>query len=289
MTPSIPSPELEAISPEHQAAQEKLANVLQGCDRLLVAYSGGVDSALLLDFALEVMGRERVLGVLARSETLTDREYDEAKALAVARDWPLREIEYSELEIENYADNPTNRCYFCKKEMFGRLTDLCASWEFTHIADGTNADDVGDHRPGMAAARELKICSPLMDAGWTKSMIRSEARRRGMTNWSKPSGACLSSRFPYGTRITRNGLDQVASGEEFLIRMGVETCRVRHGGETCRIEVLPEDMPKLFVPETREKLLEHFRSIGFTYVTLDLKGYRTGSLNEILSSIEKAE
>lgn len=261
-----------------------LEALLRDLGRVAVAYSGGVDSALLLDVAHATLGPDAALGLIARSETLTDAEHDEAVALADARGWRLATITYSELAIPNYAANPTNRCFFCKNEMWERLLPIARARGFEVLCDGTNASDLGDHRPGMAAGRAHGIRSPLLEAGLTKDAIRAEARRRGLANWDKPSGACLSSRFPYGTTITRDALERVGAAEALLRGLGFRVLRVRHHDTIARVELGPDELARAVEPALRAAMSAGLRALGYAYVALDLDGYRTGSLNESLGA-----
>lgn len=250
--------------------------------RVLVALSGGVDSAVCMQIAHETLGFDNALGVTARSETLTESELAETRALAARQGWNHCVIEYSELEIPNYAANPVNRCYFCKHELFSRLTALARESGYACVVEGTNFDDRGDYRPGMAAANEFGTWAPLLQCEVTKAEVREMARHFGLPNWDKPSGACLSSRFPYGTPITREGLNQVAAAEEFLRSLGFRQVRVRHHDRLARIELPASEIPNLLQGEAYGRVAARLREIGYTYVTLDLAGYRTGSLNEVL-------
>lgn len=270
-------------TPELSAKFRQMAGRLEELGRVLVAFSGGVDSTLVLKLGTMVLG-ENCIGVTARSETLTDGEFELTRELA--REHRMRQeiVEYSELEIANYAENPINRCFFCKHELYSRLDGLAERWNAVAVLDGTNADDVGDYRPGQEAARQLQVVSLLREAGMTKADIRAMARELGLANWDKPSGACLSSRIPYGQTIDRAKLDQVAKGEAFLRSLGFRQVRVRHHDRIARIEVEPAEIPRLAHPEIRKPVEDFLRSLGFLYVVLDLAGYRTGSLNEALGA-----
>jgi uncharacterized protein len=250
---------------------------------VLVAFSGGIDSSLLLKVATDVLGPEKALGVTSLSESLSKEAYEGACALAQEMGFNQETIEYSELAIENYAENPINRCYFCKSELFGRLREIAEARGLEAVVEGSNFDDVGDHRPGMKAAGDLGICSPLKELEVTKDQIRAMAKTLGLPNWDMPSQACMSSRFPYGMTITKDGLDQVAEGEKFLRDLGFTQVRVRHLGSTAKIELLPEEMGRLFSVGVREEVIQHLKGIGFTYVTVDLQGYRTGAMNEAMN------
>jgi len=261
---------------------ERLRTTLQSYGSALIAYSGGVDSTFLLKVAVEALGRDKVLGVTARSESLTTRAFQLACDIAREHNLPQEVIEYSELDIEGYADNPVNRCYFCKSELFHRMRELADARGLAAVVEGSNADDVGDFRPGMKAAAELGMKSPLREVGLTKDEIRTLAREMGLPNWDRPSEACLASRFPYGEQITHEKLNQVGEAEGYIRGLGLRQVRVRHHGKVARIEVLPDDMPRLLDPATRQAIIAHFKQLGFHYITLDLQGYRTGSMNEML-------
>lgn len=271
----------------HPEQFEALVNHFQRLGKVLVAYSGGVDSTLLLKVGTLALG-ERCLGVIARSETLTDDEFDAAMALAREHGFNIEMVAYSELAIENYAQNTPNRCYFCKSELFGRLQALARERGITTLIDGTNADDVGDWRPGMQAAKELQVVSPLRDAGVTKAQIRDLAQALGLPNWDKPSAPCLSSRVAYGVTIDKAKLEQIAGGEKFLRQNGFRVARVRHHDQIARLEVVPEEIPRLMEPEMRALVAARLLELGFRYVTVDLLGYRMGSLNEGLKK-DKAQ
>lgn len=192
-----------------------------------------------------------------------------------------------ELEIEGFAKNPVNRCYFCKKELFTKVGEVAAKYGIKHVLDGSNLDDTGDYRPGMKAARELNVISPLKEAGLTKNDIRQLSKELNIPTWNKPSFACLSSRFPYGNEITVQKLSMVERAEQFLLDMGFRQLRVRHHGDIARIEVDPADRVKFFDLDVMDKVGNEFKAIGFKYVTLDILGYRTGSMNEVLSEKDK--
>jgi uncharacterized protein len=247
-----------------------------------VAYSGGVDSTLMLKIAVDTLGREKVVGVTARSESLTDRAYRIACDIAREYDLPIETIEHSELAVEGYAENSPNRCYHCKAALFSHLKEEAEKRGLAVVVEGSNADDVGDYRPGMRASADLGIKSPLREFGVTKDEIRALAKQLGLPNWDRPSEACLASRFPYGQKITQEKLDKVAAAEGYLRDMGLKQVRVRHHETIARVEVLPEDMARLLEPGVREDLVEKIKALGFLYVALDMAGYRTGSMNEAL-------
>jgi uncharacterized protein len=257
---------------------EELKGILKGTGGVLVAYSGGVDSALLLKAAVEVLG-DRALAVTAESETYPAHEIEDAACLA--RDLGARHltISTSELEMEEFAANPPERCFYCKKELLTKLLEIARAESIPVVADGSNVDDTGDFRPGLRAVAELGVRSPLREAGFTKADVRELSRQLGLSTWDKPSLACLASRFPYGHRISREELRQIAAAEQLLRELGLRQVRVRHYGETARIEVLEEEMPMLLEAETRKRIVAEFHRLGYLYVTLDLEGYRTGSMN----------
>jgi uncharacterized protein len=247
----------------------------------VVAFSGGVDSTLLLSVAHEVLG-DRALAVTAFSETYPTREGEAALELARSLGTPVVTIETSELEIENFADNPPERCFYCKSELFGKLLEVAKERGLPCVVDGSNADDLSDHRPGRQAACNLGVRSPLMEAGLSTHDIRQLSKERGLPTWDKPSLACLASRFPYGDRITAEKLRQVGEAESFLREQGFSQVRVRHHGDIARIEVEPDQVPRLLDGDLRRAVVDRLRALGFVYVTVDLQGFRSGSMNETL-------
>lgn len=269
--------------PETQEKLERLKASFREKGRALIALSGGVDSTLCMAVAHEVLGSENAMAITAKSETLTPDEFSFICDLARRRGWTHRTIEYSELEIPNYAENPVNRCFFCKHELYGRLADLAKEWGFACVVEGTNYDDLGDYRPGMQAASQQGTFAPLLLCEITKPEIREIARDiYDLPNWDKPSGACLSSRFPYGKQITREGIDRVAAAEDYLKSLGFTQLRVRHHENLARIELLPTELPRLFADSLNVTVTQKLRDIGFPYVTVDMVGYRTGSMNEVI-------
>jgi uncharacterized protein len=245
----------------------------------VVAFSGGVDSTFLLHAARVALG-DKVLAVTATSPTYPKSERDEADR--IAREWVVRHrfIESNELDIPGFSSNPPDRCYHCKKELFGLLSGIARKEGYAAVCDGSNADDLNDYRPGRRAARELGVRSPLLENGITKEEIRALSRNFSLPTAEKGSFACLSSRFPYGTEITEESLRRVESCEEILRGFGFRQFRVRVHGAVARIEVGPEEIPRLFEPPVADAVHEGFRKNGFLYVSVDLKGYRTGSMNE---------
>lgn len=260
----------------------KLEEILGQLGSVVVAYSGGVDSTLLLKVCLDTLGAGNVLAVTATSETYPSQERDAAVRTANLLGARHRLIETSELAIAAFADNPPDRCYHCKRELFAKLKEIANEEGLSHVVDGANYDDLSDHRPGRRAARELGVHSPLQEAGLAKPEIRTLSRQLELATWDKPSFACLASRFPYGTQISAKDLARVDQAEDFLRRLGIGQLRVRHHGATARIEVAAHDIPRLIAKETRESIVAHFQQLGYTYISVDLAGYRTGSMNEAL-------
>lgn len=260
---------------------------LKNLENVAIAYSGGVDSTFLLKVAYEVLG-DKVVAVTARSSTYPEREFNEATKYIKELGAKHVVIISEELEIEGFSKNPTNRCYYCKKELFTKVKKIAEEHGAKYVLDGSNADDVGDFRPGMTAAKQLNVLSPLKDAGLTKQDIRTLSKELKLSTWNKPAFACLSSRFPYGNEITAPKLSMVEKAEQFLLDLGFRQLRVRHHGDIARIEVNTEERSKFFDLDLMDKIGNEFKKIGFKYVTLDLLGYRTGSMNEVLSEEEKA-
>lgn len=264
---------------------EKLKHHLQSLQSVVIAFSGGVDSTFLLKVAAEVLG-DQVIAVTARSSTYPEREYKEACDYANKFGVKHITIVSEELEIEGFSDNPVNRCYFCKNELFSKMKEVANQNGVQYVLDGCNADDLGDYRPGMKAAKELGVVSPLLECGMTKEDIRLLSREAELPTWDKQAFACLSSRFPYGTKITVDKLEMVDKAEQFLLDAGLKNVRVRHHGDIARVEVARDERSKFFSEEFLDSVNTAFMEIGFTYTALDLKGYRTGSMNENLNIVK---
>jgi pyridinium-3,5-biscarboxylic acid mononucleotide sulfurtransferase len=265
---------------------QKLKDNITKLESVAIAYSGGVDSTFLLKVAFDLLG-ENVIAVTAKSSTYPIRELNAATTFAKKIGAKHIIMTSEELEIEGFAKNPVNRCYFCKKELFGKIKVIANREGLKQVLDGSNFDDIGDFRPGMEAAAELKVISPLKDVGLTKDEIRKLSKDLGLKTWDKPSFACLSSRFPYGTEITKGKLTKIELAEQFLMDIGFRQVRVRYEGNTARIEVSPEERVKFFDVDLLDKVGNKFKEIGFAYSTMDLLGYRTGSMNEVIEKIKK--
>lgn len=260
---------------------KNLEEILESLQSVIVAYSGGVDSAFLAVVANNVLG-ERALAVTAYSPSLTEVELNNAVELANKMKLNHRVIETTEVERPDYKQNTTARCYFCKDELYTQLGNIAQTEGYVSIANGTNLDDMSDFRPGLKAAKKYGVRSPLAESEFTKSDVREYSRRIEIPVWDKPSQACLSSRIPYGTVVTVEALTKIAKAEGFLNDLGLRQFRVRHHENIARIEVEPSEFGRLIETSVRESLVEYFKSIGYTYVTMDLLGFRSGSLNEIV-------
>ena len=258
-----------------------LRDYLTSLESVAVAFSGGVDSTFLLKTAHDVLG-ENAIAVTISSSLIPERELDEAKNFCSENKIPQIICKVNELEIEGFKDNPKNRCYICKKHLFSKILEIARQNNISNVIEGSNVDDLGDYRPGLKAIEELGIKSPLKFAGLKKSEIRELSQKLNLKTWNKPSFACLASRFVYGEEITKQKLKMVEKSEELLRNSGFNQFRVRIHGNIARIEILPEDFKKIIQDETRIKIYDELKNFGFSYVTLDLKGYRTGSMNELI-------
>jgi len=284
---SVNSDKREALDSETQAKYTHLQAILSEMESVLVAYSGGVDSALLLKVAHDVLG-ERAMGAIASSAAYAPEETAEAVAVAQQMGVSVLTLETHELEDERYAVNNFNRCYFCKSELFTQLEPLAKQHNLRYIAYGINKDDEGDFRPGQRAAREFDVRGPLKEAELGKKEIRALARFLGVPVWNKPALACFSSRIAYGTRVDVAALQMVYKAEKLLHELGFSQLRVRHHDKIARIEVERAEMPRLIEEEMSRKVTDGLRKIGYTYVTLDILGYRSGSMNEGFFKKKKA-
>jgi pyridinium-3,5-biscarboxylic acid mononucleotide sulfurtransferase len=263
----------------------ELEEILLPYTSALVAFSGGVDSSLALAVAARALPKHRVLAVTSNNETYLPSELDLAREFAESLGVEHLVVNTRELDDPNYASNPTNRCYFCKSTLYTDLAKLAEDRGYACVVDGANKDDEGDYRPGRKAAKELGVVSVLSEAGMTKTDVRELAKYLGLPTWDKPALACLSSRFPYGQEITPEKLSQVARAEEFLRREDFKQVRVRHHGEIARLEIGPDELERAFA--MREKISAELLDAGFLYVTLDLAGYKSGSLNRALKKDKK--
>jgi pyridinium-3,5-biscarboxylic acid mononucleotide sulfurtransferase len=276
---------IETAMTELELKAHRLEDSLRKVPSLVVAYSGGVDSAYLAYAAHRVLG-DRMLAVTALSASYSGRDRQEAETCVARFGLPHEFIETDELSNPAYRANNPDRCYFCKDELFDKLDALAESRGFAAVAYGVNVDDQGDWRPGQRAAREHRVLVPLLDAGLTKADIRELARRAGLPVWDRPASACLSSRIVYGIEVTPERLAVIEQGEEALRALGFRQFRVRYHEKLVRLEIAPEELPRALTPEMARKFVEVFKRLGFTYVTLDLEGYRQGSLNTHLVTLQ---
>lgn len=274
------------IPEETQRKYDELKAVLQEMRSVLVAFSGGVDSTFLVKVAQDVLG-DQIFAVIASSESYPKKETQGAIELANKLNIPHMVIRTWELDNPDFSNNPPDRCYHCKTELFSRMKEIAAKKGISFVLDGSNFDDMDDYRPGLLACEELGIKSPLKEVGLGKEEIRVLSKQMDLPTWNKPSLACLASRFPYNSEIDKASLEQVAKAEEYLWSLGFSQVRVRHHDQIARVEVDPEGVHRLLEPDLRAKIVENLKRLGYAYVTLDLAGYRTGSMNEPLSEEEK--
>ena len=275
------------LSFEVQSKYGHLKTLLREMGSVAIGFSGGIDSTLLIRVATDVLG-DNALAVIGKSETYPTREFEEAILLAGSFGSRYRVVNTEETDDLKFKENPPDRCYFCKKELFSKLHLIAQEEGIRWIADGTITDDLDDFRPGMRAKSEQQVRSPLLEAGFSKNDVRTLARDLAIPTWDKPSFACLSSRFPYGYGITKENLMKIDSAESFMRDNGFRFFRVRHHDDkTARIEIGKQDFHHIFDEKLREQIVERFKSLGFVYVTLDLQGYRTGSMNEVLTKRQK--
>lgn len=275
-TQTLPTLTLE---PALETKWQALVNRLRELDSVVVAFSGGVDSSMLAAAAHLIL-QPRMFAVTIRSQVETVGIMETAASIAAQFGFPHQVIDYDKLNDQAYVDNTPDRCYVCKSVDLGIISEIAQKAGIRHVLMGANADDLGDYRPGLRAAAELSVVSPLAEVGLTKKEVRTLARELGLANWNHPSSPCLASRIPYGIKVTRDKLEQIAQGEAYLRALNFDVVRVRNNGVLARIEVLPGEIGRLMT--LREEIVAYFKQIGFQYVTVDLEGFRSGSLNEVL-------
>lgn len=276
------------IAPDVLARERALMQWLREQQSVVVGYSGGVDSAYLATVAIDALGKDRVLAVIGRSASYPESQWTAAHNVAAQIGLPVLEVNTDELNDPRYAANPSNRCYFCKTELWSVLTPVARERGFAVVVDGTNASDLGDHRPGAVAAREHGVRSPLADFGLTKDMIRALSHARGLPTWSQPSSPCLSSRIPYGTSVTTERLQTIERAEAALRALGIAgDLRVRHHDDLARVELSRDELAQWLAPARQRAILQAVRSAGYERVAIDLRGFRSGSLN-VLTGVTAA-
>ncbi|MBN1844471.1 MAG: ATP-dependent sacrificial sulfur transferase LarE [Sedimentisphaerales bacterium] len=271
-----------SLTPDQRAKYERLGAILRQYRRVIVAYSGGVDSCCLLRVAADCLGGANVLACIGQSESLPASQYRQARELAERMGVPLEIVHPAELANPDYRQNAADRCYHCKSQLYRLLRDLARRGGYDAVLCGTNRDDLGDFRPGLRAASQFQVDSPLAAAGMTKDDIRALSRYLDLPTWDQAAQPCLASRMSYGLVITPERLRQIEEGEEFLRSMDLSELRVRHHDTLVRIEVPAEQIPRLTEPDRRRRIVDFFKGLGFTYVSLDLQGFRSGSANEVL-------
>ncbi len=263
-----------------RSALSALNKVISSYPKAIVAFSGGVDSTLLLRLSCDILGRRNVVAITGISQTYTEEEKRVASRFAGKLGVRHVLLETDELACREFAENPGNRCYYCKQELYRKIAGVASKKGFPAIFDATNIDDLADYRPGRRAAEELGIISPFVLAGFTKKDIRSFSKKLGLSAWDRPANPCLASRVPYGTRITEEVLKKIHAGEKFIRDLGFPVVRLRHHEELARIEIPAEDFPRLLKRGTLQKTAAHLKSLGYLWVAVDIEGYRTGSLNQ---------
>jgi uncharacterized protein len=270
------------MNKELENKYNRLKTLLGELGKIVIGFSGGVDSTLLLKVAVDTLGNNAI-AVIGKSETYPAQEYKEALELIGLIGAKFLEVQTEETDNIKFRENPIDRCYYCKSELFSKLHKIAEAQNITWIADGSIVDDLKDFRPGSRATAEQNVRSPLLESGFTKEDVRELSKHLGLPTWDKPSFACLSSRFPYGFGITKEALSKIDQAETFLRSLGFRAFRVRHHDEkTARIEVLPTEILRILDPDIRNSIIEKLKTLGFIYITLDLQGYRTGSMNEVL-------
>ncbi len=269
------------LSPELETKLAKCRDSLRSIGKVVIAFSGGVDSTFLLALAAETLGSDNVIAGIGISPSLAQREHSAAKSLAETIGVKLIEVQTCELDDPDYASNPPERCFYCKQDLFTRLGELVKAHGCNALLCGANADDTGDFRPGLRAGDKLGVLNPLIDAGLTKADIRAASRAMGLETWNKPAMACLASRVPYGQEITAEKLSRIERAEYILKDLGFEQCRLRDHDNLARIEVPAEDITTLVA--NRDRIVTALKELGYTYVSLDLQGFRSGSMNEVIA------